>query len=108
MQVYQGTFSVRGYRLGRAAAMLYRLQPSLARDDSSGAEVKPLPVPVGYAPGELASLNTPATLGKLVILHCPRKGPINPNTFQVRLGIGRCRALCGMKMACGYLSDGGV
>jgi hypothetical protein len=38
-QIFQGTFTARGYRLGRLAAMLYRLQDShnLAKD----ATIKP-------------------------------------------------------------------
>jgi hypothetical protein len=42
-----------------------------------------VPKPVGYAPLELQSLNTPDSLGKIVIYHCPKRGPVNPGKFQV-------------------------
>jgi hypothetical protein len=90
-QMYQGTFGLQGYRLGRLAACLYRLQPSAG--DLEGASVKPLSVQVGYAPLEMQSLNTPDSMGKLVIYHCPRRGPLNPGQFQVRQPANQPRAL---------------
>ena len=59
-QIFQGTFTASGYRLGRLAANLYRMHES-----SIDPEVPPVPVHVGYAPNDLQSLNTPEAMGKV-------------------------------------------
>ena len=90
-KIYQGTFGVRGYRLGRMAAMLYRLQESVHK--GKDASIKAVPNPIGFGPQELQSLNTPDSMGKIVIHHSPHKGPINPGTFKVRKSLPM-RPLC--------------
>ncbi|GMH74329.1 hypothetical protein TrST_g7101 [Triparma strigata] len=80
--VFQGVFGPRGYRLGRLAVQLYRM-PS-AEDKKKD----PLAAPqaLGYAPYELQILNTPDTLGRVVIVHKPNKIPVEDGTFQVVIG----------------------
>jgi hypothetical protein len=78
--IFQGTFSDRGYKLGRLAASLFRLP-----GDADHAK-SPLPRPIGYAPHALVVPNSPNTLGRLVILHKPRSRPLRPGHFQIVIG----------------------
>ena len=83
--VYQGDYTGKGYELGRLAASLFRLPD---REDKKAKEKGKLifPTPVGYAPYNLQSPNTPSGLGKLVIFHYPRDQPLRPGWFQLVLG----------------------
>ncbi|GMH66094.1 hypothetical protein TL16_g04355 [Triparma laevis f. inornata] len=80
--VFQGVFGPRGYRLGRLAVQLYRMPSEQDKKNDPGAQ----PQALGYAPYELQILNTPDTLGRVVIVHKPNKIPVEDGTFQVVIG----------------------
>ncbi len=42
--------------------------------------------PVGFAPYSLQSLNTPESIGRVMIFHQPRVQPVREGMFQVRPG----------------------
>ena len=79
--VFQGTFSDRGYKLGRLAASLFRTPV-----DSDLAK-SPLPRPVGFAPYELLCPNSPTSLGRVTIIHRPKIRPLRPGGFQIIIGV---------------------
>jgi hypothetical protein len=72
--IFQGDFEHRGYRLGRLGAALFRM-------GESGVA----PEAIGFAPHSLQSLNTHASMGRLVILHRPPP-PLRPGQFCVVIG----------------------
>ena len=74
--VYRGTFTARGYRVGRLAAAVYR-STQTKRDP---------PEPVGFAAYEQQQLNTGTTLGRIVIVHKPDRVPIKAGPYEVVLG----------------------
>lgn len=78
--VYQGSFTTKGYRLGRLAASLFRLPDDKDKNSS------PLPSPVGFAPYSAQVSNLPDAMGKILILHRPRARPMKPNAFQIVVG----------------------
>ena len=78
--MFQGTFSEKGYRFGRIAVGLFRLT-----DEKSTSGACP-PKPVGYAPYELQSPNTPDSMGRIVIIHKPQIRPIPPGSYQIVVG----------------------
>ncbi|CAM9129624.1 unnamed protein product, partial [Hapterophycus canaliculatus] len=83
--VYQGNFEPEGYRLGRLAAGLYRVASKHENDITPGRR-KELPQPVGFAPYSLQSLNTPESIGRIMIFHQPRVQPVRAGRFQLVLG----------------------
>ena len=72
----QGVFGSRGYRDGRAAATLSRLNVT-PENPSAAATV------VGFAPYELQQINTPDQHGKITVLHCPTSVPVLEKAFQL-------------------------
>jgi len=79
--VFQGNFANKGYKLGRLAAALFRLPDE--RDKSAN----PMPVAVGFSPYQMQSPNLPETLGRVVILHRPKRRPIKAGFFQIVIGV---------------------
>ena len=79
--VFQGNFANKGYKLGRLAAGLFRLPDE--RDKSAN----PVPVSVGFAPYHMQSPNLPETIGRVSILHRPKRRPIVPGFFQIVVGV---------------------
>lgn len=79
--MFQGTFSEKGYRFGRIAVGLFRLQ-----DEKGEGGITNPPRPVGFAPYDLQSPNTPESMGRIVIVHRPQLRPIQPGTFQIVIG----------------------
>ena len=79
--VYQGTFSDRGYKLGRLAAGLFRIPME------SDLSKSPLPRPVGFSPYELVCPNSPTALGRVTIIHRPKLRPLRPGGFQIVVGV---------------------
>ena len=75
--IFKGVFTMRGYILGRISAALYRVP-----EDGSP------PVSVGYSPMESCKLNTPETLGQIVIVHAPAPKclPVKPGRYRVVIG----------------------
>ncbi|CAM9245524.1 unnamed protein product [Discosporangium mesarthrocarpum] len=57
------------------------MPPSMADREQ---EYVTAPQPVGFSPHSLQSLNTPDTMGRVMILHQPRVLPIREGTFQAR------------------------
>jgi hypothetical protein len=84
--VYQGDFSTKGYKLGRIAVGLFRLVESNNSKTSASSSNNSIPVSVGYAPYSVQQLNSTTGLGRVVILHKPRKSPLAPGTFQIVIG----------------------
>lgn len=78
--IFQGNFATKGYKLGRLAAALFRLP------DERNKDASPMPEPVGYAPYSMQSPNLPEHLGRVVILHRPKKRPLRPGFFQLVIG----------------------
>jgi len=79
--VFQGNFANKGYKLGRLAAGLFRLPDE--RDKSAN----PMPVSVGFSPYQMQSPNLPETLGRVVIMHRPKRRPIKAGFFQIVIGV---------------------
>eukprot|EP01041_Mallomonas_annulata_P002218 gene2218-4307_t len=78
--VFQGVFGTRGYKLGRLAGGLFRLP------DEKDKATSLLPRSVGYAPYPLQTPNLPDSMGRIVLIHRPKKVPIQPGAFQIVLG----------------------
>ena len=51
------------------------------------ANANPVPVPVGFSPYSMQSPNLPESLGRIVILHKPKRKPIQPGVFQIVIGV---------------------
>lgn len=83
--VFQGTFSDRGYKLGRLAASLFRIPTD------SDPSKSPLPRPVGFSPYELLCPNSPTTLGRVTLIHRPKLRPLRPGGFQIIVGVSTLR-----------------
>jgi hypothetical protein len=79
--IFQGGFSQKGYKLGRLAAGLFRLP------DEKDPNASPVPIPVGFSPYSMQSPNLPESLGRVVILHKPKRRPILPGYFQIVIGV---------------------
>ena len=78
--IFKGVFTMRGYILGRISAALYRVP-----EDGS------LPVAVGYSPMESCKLNTPETLGQIVIVHAPSPKCLTSETRKVSCSYRRSK-----------------
>lgn len=92
--IFQGSFSTNGYQLGRLAASLFRLPATVPGDELNQSKNqnfnhffnKEVPISVGYSPTNLISLNTPNSLGKIVIIHAPEEVPITPTSYLIVIG----------------------
>ncbi len=79
--IFQGNFANKGYKLGRLAAGLFRLP------DERDKNANPMPVSVGFSPYSMQAPNLPESLGRVVILHKPKRRPIKPGFFQIVIGV---------------------
>ena len=79
--IFQGRFGDKGYKLGRLAAGLFRIP------DEHDNHANPIPVPIGYSPYNMQSCNLPESMGRIVIIHSPKRKPIKPGHFQIVIGV---------------------
>jgi hypothetical protein len=88
----QGHYEEGRYRLGRLAASLHKAGTSSSNtsstsssSDSSSSITITEDTAMGYAPYNLQSLNTPGSLGRIVLVHSPRVKPVS-GVFTLVLG----------------------
>lgn len=73
--VYRGVFTARGYKLGRVAAAMFKIETASA-----------VPKAIGYAPYEQQQLNTGTTLGRTIIVHKPDVVPLKKGDYKIVVG----------------------
>jgi hypothetical protein len=87
----QGHYEEGRYRLGRLAASLHKADTSSSSSinssntGSSSTTTITEATAIGYAPYNLQSLNTPGSLGRIVLIHSPRVKPVS-GVFTLVLG----------------------
>jgi hypothetical protein len=85
----QGHYEEGRYRLGRLAASLHKANTNSSSSSSSTSSNSSATITdntaIGYAPYNLQSLNTPGSLGRIVLIHSPRVKPVN-GVFTLVLG----------------------
>ena len=78
--LFQGSFTQKGYGLGRLAAALFRLP------EENDPNASPVPSPVGFSPYIMQSPNLPDSMGRIVIMHRPHSRPMAPKAYQIVVG----------------------